>query len=217
MRFLLRFFRTVPPVPTLMLGTFGTAVLAAAAAIGVDPTVAGRALVPVLLLQLFAAASGFAGPARRGHYDLLLARGEGRVRIALAHWSLSIAPGLLSWIALATVETVARGAPGVLLASGTLAALWIVSTIPWALTVALPRFAGAIGWLALLALVAIVQPLSALPPLVTSALYPVVLVGVEIAPHDLSRVLPGATLGAVAMAAALVWIHGMDVPLEAGQ
>lgn len=215
--FLLRFFRAVPPVPSLMLATVGTAVLVAAGAIVVDPARADRALVPVLLLQLFAAASGFAGPARRGHYDLLLARGEGRVRIALAHWSLSIAPGLLSWMLLAIVETLARGTPGVLLASGTVAALWSVSTIPWALTVALPRFAGAIGWLALLALVAIVQPLSTLPSPVEATLYPVALVGVAVSPDTLSRVLPGAALGAAAMTAALVWIHAMDVPLEAGQ
>lgn len=217
MLFLLRFFQAVPPVPSLLIGTFAVAVVVAALATLADPARAGHALGSILLLQLFAAASGFAAAARRGHYDLLLARGERRARIALVHWALSIAPGLLSWGVVAAVETLARGAPGAAAATGTMAAMWLVSTVPWALTVALPRFAGAIGWLLLLALLGIFGPLSALPPPVEATILPAVLLGRDLTRGDLPLVAPGAVLGLVAMAAACAWIHRMNVPLEAGQ
>jgi hypothetical protein len=217
MLFLLRFFRTVPPVPSLMHGTFAVVVVTAALATAADPGRTTQALVPLLLLQVFAAASGFAGPARRGHYDLLLTRGEGRLRIALAHWTMSIAPGLASWIAVGLAETLVRGRPDASFATGTVAAMWLVSTLPWALTVALPRFAGAIGWLLLLSLAGIFAPLSAVPPVVEATLVPTVLLGRRLAPEDLPLVLPGAALGLVAMMAACTWIQSMSIPLESGQ
>jgi hypothetical protein len=215
--FLVRFFRVVPPVPALLTVTFGVVVAAATAATLVDPARVAHALRPLLLLQLFAAASGFAAAARRGHYDLLLARGERRVSIALVHWGMSVHPGLAGWLVVAGAETWALGRPGVALTSGTLAALWLVSTVPWALTVALPRFAGAIGWLLLLGLLGIATPLATLPAAVEATLVPVTLVGRELSRADWPLVLPGACLGLAAMAAACAWIHRMNVPLEASQ
>src|SRR4029434_11222861 len=98
--FLIRFFRVVPPVPPMMTGTFLVLTLASAAVVVANPVRAPGTLVPVLLLQVFAAASGFALPARRGHFDLLLTRGSSRTLIALVHWAMSIAPGLASWLVL---------------------------------------------------------------------------------------------------------------------
>jgi hypothetical protein len=68
--YLVRFFHVVPPVPTMMVGTFVSLTLAAALAIVNDPQCASGALIPVLVLQSLAASSGFSLPARRGHYDL---------------------------------------------------------------------------------------------------------------------------------------------------
>ncbi len=146
--YLVRFFHVVPPVPPMMTSTFVVLTLASTIAIVGDPAVASGALVPVLLLQSFAASSGFALPARRGHYDLLFTRGSSRTSIALVHWATSITPGLGSWLVLAVLEILmSAGASDRLLASGTCAAVFLVSTIPWAIGVALPRFSGGIGWL----------------------------------------------------------------------
>ena len=68
-----------------------------------------KTVAPVLLLQLFAAASGFMVPARRGHYDLLLTRGDSRLAIAVVHWAMSILPGVLSWFVLAAIERMYGG------------------------------------------------------------------------------------------------------------
>jgi hypothetical protein len=67
-----RYFRVVAVVPPLFLAGFVVTVAAAAVTLTRDPSAASEALTPVLLLQLFAASSGFQIPARRGYYDLLL-------------------------------------------------------------------------------------------------------------------------------------------------
>src|SRR4029453_3267579 len=146
--YLVRFFLIVPPVPSMMAGTFVVLTIAGGAAIVSDRTRAPGALVPILVLQSLAASSGFSLPARRGHYDLLFTRGSSRTRIALVHWAMSILPGVASWLVLALVELVVSAGSGKrLLASGTCVAVCVVSTLPWAVTVALPRFSGGIGWL----------------------------------------------------------------------
>jgi hypothetical protein len=112
-----------PRAARLLLVTLAAVVAAAAGATLLDPTRVTSALRPLLLLQLFAAASGFAAAARRGHYDLLLARGDGRVPTALVHWGMSVHPGLVGWMVVAAGEYWALGAPGLAVRPGTLAAL----------------------------------------------------------------------------------------------
>jgi len=229
--FLIRFFRVVPPVPPMMTGTFLVLTLASAAVVVVNPVRAPGALVPVLLLQVFAAASGFALPARRGHFDLLLTRGSSRTLIALVHWAMSIAPGLASWLVLAVVESGVRGATDAsLLASGTCAAVFVVSTLPWALTVALPRFSGAIGWV--LVSVTAVTFSSGLTgswalhstrideviwAALTFLIYPVGAIGQPLAGAQLTAALPAVTAAIGTMTAACGWIARRDIPLEAAQ
>src|SRR5687767_10430663 len=67
------------------------------------------ALAPVLLLQTLAVSSGFAGQARRGHYDFLFAAGYTRTSIALAHWVISASPGVAGWGALVLIEWALHG------------------------------------------------------------------------------------------------------------
>ena len=66
MRDLIRFFRAVPPVPSLMVGTFVVVTLAAVVAVCVDASLAVGTLKAVLALQVFAASSGFIKTASRG-------------------------------------------------------------------------------------------------------------------------------------------------------
>ena len=230
--FLLRFFRAVPPVPRLMVATFGAVTIAGALVVVFETTRAGAALTPVLLLQLFAASSGFSVPARRGHYDLLLTNGETRLCVAAAHWLASVLPGVAAWLLLAATELVTtHAAQASLLASGSVAAMILVSTIPWAITVSLPRFAGAIGWLLVLALVAIALAreraleLSAtlaggrswIETILALLLYPPLLVGESFAGPQIFVVLPALLLAGGAMGYAFSWIRRSDIPLEAAQ
>jgi hypothetical protein len=214
----LRFFRVVTTLPTLILWTFVVVVGVGGAAIVRDSTRSAGAMVPVLLLQLFAASSGFEVPARRGHYDLLLTSGHRRVWMALVHWATSIAPGLMAWLTLAAFEGVASGwADRRLLTSGTLAAVGLVSTLPWAITVRLPRFSGGIGWLLALAISTSVWPSMQLWSAWGVLVYPAGLVGQTLGVRDGLIAAPAVILALVSMVAACRWISRASVPLEAAQ
>ena len=230
--YLVRFFHVVPPVPSMMTGTFAVLTLASGIAIVTNAGAATGALVPVLLLQAFAASSGFTLPARRGHYDLLFTRGNSRTSIALVHWASSIATGVASWLILAVLEQVVTvGTRATLVASGSCAAVFLVSTLPWATSVALPRFSGGIGWLLLAVTLATTfsSPVlgdwdatsTRIEDLVWPAwsffVYPVAAVGHRLTRAQLMAALPALTLAVCAMVVACRWIARRDVPLEAAQ
>ncbi len=228
---LIRFFRVVPPVPPLIVGLFAVTVSVAGAAILVDSTHASDALVLICVLQVFAASSGFVVPARRGYYDLLFTRVESRTRIVLMHWAASVAPGATGWLTLALVEMlVTSNVHTATLSSGSLAAMWLVSSIPWATTVALPRFAGALGWLVVLAASVLLQPASPNTllrvlrdpdPLPLSALaflvYPTGLVGQHLAGRQWITVVPGMSIATMCVVGACAWLARCDIRLEAAQ
>lgn len=229
--FIIRFFRIVTPIPPLMVPAFAGVGIAAALLVVLDAERAAVAVIPLLLLQLFASSSGFMVPARRGHYDVLLTGGHKRVLIAAVHWGMSILPGIATWLAVAAVEIIATaGTRMVLFTSGTLAALVLVSTIPWSATVPLPRFTAAIGWLVALALFAVAlspdgkrlfdvvgSETSWVDRSLTQTLYPPALVGREVASAHGLPVVPALVLALGSMVHALVWISRRDIPLEASQ
>ena len=230
--YLFRFFRVVSPVSSMMTGTFVVLTIAAAIAIGADPGRSSNALLPVLVLQAFATSSGFALPARRGHYDLLLTRGSARSLMALAHWLTSIAAGLASWLVLAVFErVVSGGASNQLWASGTCAALFLVSTLPWAITVALPRFSGGIGWMLVAVTSATTLSSRVFAPWTVSStrieelalpawsflIYPLGTVGRHLDRAEMLAVSPALTFAVAMLVAGCRWVAGRDVPLEAAQ
>jgi hypothetical protein len=128
---------------------------------------------------------------------------------------------------LTVVDLVAHGRTS-LLAAGSLAAMIGVSSIPWATTVPLTRFAGAIGWLLALVLAAGLTPIAERPLLgradgespwyaaLTFVLFPARLVG---QPFDgnKSAILLMLTLAVTGMTAALWWVSRTDLALETGQ
>jgi hypothetical protein len=205
-----RFFIVFPVVPRAMLLAFGVATLVGGTALAMNVEHSIRTAAPVLLLQLFAAASGFVVPARRGYYDLVLTRGDSRIAIAALHWAMSVLPGILSWLVLAAVERVCGGVS--LVAPGTLLALFVVSTVPWALTVPLPRLTGAVVWLLVFALVAAAFPESRASP--ASLVLPWALLGTP--PHPVATWIAVMCITGT-MAGAFTWINRMDLPLESGQ
>jgi hypothetical protein len=194
-----RFFLVVPVVSSAMLVGFVFATAIGIVSIAVDVGQARRLLGPVLLMQLFATASGFRIPARRGHYDLLLTSGAGRATIAVVHWAMSAGPGMVSWLALAGVEWICGGR--VLLTPHVAATVWLVSTVPWVITVPLARTAGAI--LVLLGF-SFASALRLLPD----------------TPGTLEMPWPAPasiTIGLGSLTTVLLWIRVADVPLEPGQ
>ncbi len=227
----LRFFRVVPTQPALIVWTFVVAVAVGVIAIVRDPSRSEGAMTPVLLLQLFAASSGFEVPARRGHYDLLITSGHHRISMALVHWATSIAPGILAWLFLAATEAAVRGVPNArILATGTVAAVGLVSTLPWAITVRLPRFSAGIGWLLALAISASVLSSGVaygtrspddVVELMWSAwvflVYPALLVGHELSVDEALIAAPALVLAVASMVAACRWISRASIPLEAAQ
>jgi hypothetical protein len=222
-----RYFRVVRPVPRLTRLTFSVLTAMGAVHLLLSPRSAVEALLPVLVLQAFTVSTGFLGDARRGHFDGLFTRGLGRVQVGVVYWMSCAAPGVICWLLLAGAGVLLHGDMA-LLRTGTIVAMLCVSVVPWALTVPLPRFAGAIGWLLLAVIVAPLWPES-MPavrqtgegvsgPIAAARLLimPIGLVG-----HDASSVWP-AVAPAVAftllvMVLALLWIRYVDLPLESGQ
>lgn len=215
MRDLLRFFRVVPPVPRLMMTTFTVVTTVAVGAIAIDRRYAAGMIDAVLVLQLFAAASGFAGNARRGYYDLLLTRGHPRALVAAVHCGLSIAPGVASWGAVSIAEAAFSGGASLVgPAPGTIVALAVTSAMAWAITVPLPRFAGAIGWVIAFAIAAALQPDRA-PDAIRSIVFPLSMVGQQALPAASTWASVILSIGSIV--AALVWVERADVRLEAAQ
>jgi uncharacterized membrane protein len=126
------------------------------------------------------------------------------------HWAMSVGPGILSWGILAVTERMFGGTS--LTASGALLALLVVSTMPWSLTVPLPRLTGAIVWLLVFALAAAALPRGNTSP--ASLLLPWALL--EVDPHPVAVAIVVMCI-AGSMVAAFVWIRQIDVPLESGQ
>lgn len=226
-----RFFLVVLPMPLLMLGAFVVVTIVASGLILMDPSRAAGALTPILLLQLFASASGFEVPARRGHFDLLLTHGVPRLLIVVGHWVASVLPGLISWLAVATVCRLVAPAEAVsLFSAGTITAVAAVSTIPWAATARLPRFSGAIGWLLILVTASLLIPLPGIDitspdsgwnawfvAAVAVLVYPPLLVGQALTGRNGLLVLLVLILSGTAVFVAVWSISRRDIPLEAAQ
>jgi len=229
--YMLRFFWLVAPLPPLMAPAMLAAGLVAALVVISDPGRAAPAMVPLLLLQMFAASSGFMVPARRGHYDLLLTGGFGRGATAAVHWGVSALPGVAVYLAAVIAALVVHGGDaGAMHGPGAWLAVALVSTLPWAATVALPRFTGAIAWLVLIAVSVaafateasrLLRPLEHDVPLPLAlglvSLNPVALIGIEKMPGSAVVMPPVLLLASGSVLAAAAWAARRDVPLEAPQ
>lgn len=222
-----RFMHVVPPVPGLMRTTWVVVTVVCGGALAAGHVRPRDALTPVLVLQVFSVSTGFAAYARRGHYDVLLTSGVGRARAALAQWLVAAAPGVASWMLLAATAAAARQ-PADLLSGPAAAGMCLVSTLPWAATVGLPRFSAAIGWVLLGAVT-----LSLLPGIVdaphagggwmawlsasgTALVFPMRMLD-QMGGAPPRVLVPVAIVGVVSMLAALWWLHRSAFPLESGQ
>jgi hypothetical protein len=224
---LIRFFHVVPPTPRLLTLCTVAIMCAVGAVILSEPQRAADGLVPLLTLQLFAVSTGFGASARRGFYDFILTSGIARVAVALVQWTTAGAPVVIGWLLLAALEASLSGHPPTMLSTGSVVAMVVVSTIPWAVTTALPRFSGAIGWVLLAVLVTSLFPGDSRElwrgggPSRFGDAWEYLLFPSRLAGRDASTYWPAAvtavTASTSAMVAALVSIHRGAIPLEAAQ
>lgn len=214
--FLIRFFRVVPPAPGWMSIAFAVAALGGGAALIIDQTMPASALAPIFFLQMLAASSGFAVPARRGHYDLLLTSGISRLAIAGAHCTASCIAGIAAWLAIAVGEAIAiGGVPTTSFASGTVLALIAVSLLSWAITAPVARLSGGLVWLLLVVTLQAFVPAAFLTPNAFSVLVsPWLLIGTALSEIDSITILPIIATTTAAVCAACAWIDRADIPLQ---
>lgn len=144
----LRFFFTVagPRAGDLLAGLLLIAY--AGYVVVTAPTEFNQVLGLAIVLQLFAASTGYRDRLRRGHFDPILAGRTNRLAVAATHWAVSSVLGLAVWCALVAIELATRPNPTLTsLAPGELSALLYVGTAAWMLTLSFPRYSGAILWL----------------------------------------------------------------------
>jgi hypothetical protein len=202
-----RYFHIVPVVPPLFVVAFAIVVVAGAMRLMNDPSGVIDALTPVLLLQLFVAASGFRFAARRGYYDLLLTSSTPRWQIALAHCLVSILPGIVSWLCIGALEVAAsRGTHWLSIASGTCAACIAASLLAWGVAAFSSRTATTVVWLLVLTIPSIARVAS-----------PVQLVGTTWSTGDRIMLVTVCATALIAFGAAMVSIVRGSAPLEAAQ
>jgi hypothetical protein len=142
-----RYLAAVSAPPATLTTVFGILVFGSAVLEAVDRGSSDWVLASIAVVQLFAVSTGFTRHATRGYYDPVLI-GESRARIAVAHFAVSAAPGALAWTACGVCQAVAaRSAAVPALSPAGWAALLLVSTLPWAVTVRAAPFVGGALWL----------------------------------------------------------------------
>jgi len=104
--------------------------------------------VVLLLCQSFAASTGYATRARRGHFDQLLAGRRSRWLFGLRHAVTSIAVGAIAWLAVSVLEAIGTGGhwPSGL-TPGPLAAFAYISAAAWACSAPFSRYSAGLVWL----------------------------------------------------------------------
>lgn len=117
------------------------------------------------------------------------------------------------------------------MSTGSVAAVCLVSTIPWATTVRLPRFSGAIGWLLLVVTMSLAAPevfvigseqspgdwRSWMQTAWAMLVYPPVLVGRSLHGAEVLAAVPALLFATGALAVAFWSVQRRDIPLEAAQ
>lgn len=146
-----RFFAIVGVHPSYALVIVAAVAAIGAGTIWLDGRDIDSGLGMILFAQMYLASSGFTTRARQGHFDPLLTSAVSRTPIVVAHWLISIAPGLVAWLVVVAAALLTGSASASSAIAGQRAGgLLIVSAIAWAAGFALPRGAAGIIWMAVL-------------------------------------------------------------------
>ena len=147
----LRFFVLVRLHPPYTLMAMAACAILGAWTTSVNPGDLDSGLGIVALVQMFTASSGFVPRASAGHFDPMLVVGHSRVRVAAAHWMVSIAPGVAAWLLVTGVGLAGGSGLAISAVAGRRAvALLIVSVMAWAAGFRLPRSAAGVVWVTML-------------------------------------------------------------------
>jgi hypothetical protein len=104
--------------------------------------------IVLMLCQAFAASTGYATRARRGHFDQLLAGRRARARFALTHLSISTLVGAAAWLVVCVVDAIGGGGHWPLgLTPSALVSFVYLSSLAWALSVPFSRYSAGVLWL----------------------------------------------------------------------
>ena len=104
--------------------------------------------VVLLLCQSFAASTGYAQRARRGHFDQLIAGRPSRLRLADTHALTSAALGGVSWAAISVIDALGAGGHWPLGFTPKAAAAFVyISALAWAASVPFSRYSAGVAWL----------------------------------------------------------------------
>jgi len=104
--------------------------------------------IVLMLCQAFAASTGYATRARRGHFDQLLAGRRSRVRFAVTHVSLSTLIGAAAWLVVCLLDAIGAGGHWPLgLTPGALSSFVYLSLLAWAMSVPFSRYSAGVLWL----------------------------------------------------------------------
>ena len=135
------------PSPAILLVILGVIVWAGHLTISEPGDLRGPYVV-LLLCQSFAASTGFARRARRGHFDQILAGRTRRLPFAIGHASVSVAFGVLAWVIVSVLDALGGGGHWPLgLTPRAVAAFLYVSAIAWGLSVPFTRYTAGLVWL----------------------------------------------------------------------
>ena len=106
--------------------------------------------VVLLLCQTFGVSTGFFVKARRGHFDPVLVVPSMRARVGLAHATVSIALGVVTWLVLAAIEAVTNRSQWPLgLTLPAVAALIYTSSVAWTAAIPFSRYFSGVVWMVL--------------------------------------------------------------------
>lgn len=146
---ILRFLNTVTPVRTVFLVPMAATLLFGIWLETQNPGSSDGAVIFLILLQLFAASTGFVSHARRGFYDPVLEQAPRR-SVAVAHFLCASAPGCAVLIGIGIAEVMAGGSgKAVAFRASSWTALALVSAVAWAISVRGGAVAGGGLWLLL--------------------------------------------------------------------
>jgi hypothetical protein len=104
--------------------------------------------IVLLLFQSFAASTGYAQRARRGHFDQLLAGPPSRLRFAVTHALISTAVGAVAWTTISVLDAIGAGGHWPLgFTPKAVAAFVYISALAWAVSVPFSRYSAGVVWL----------------------------------------------------------------------
>ncbi len=218
------FWRVTPGRMSLQVVLLLLPIFAAGSEIHLPGTSEG-ALLTLLLIQMLSVSTGFTSHASRGYYDPPLALCS-RGRIAAAHFLASALPGIGAWLAIGVVQVLAGdGGSALAFQPAGVAAIALVSILPWAVSVRFGPMSGGVAWLVLWValfvtgkafhLVGMLKGYDAESPILVRAaagiLFPLALPGTPWRPSEVFIFFAAAAAGA---AAAAIYFHRASFPLR---